>query len=57
MAKVMEEVLVIKITSLIPDNFDTTDSVMDDENIAALQQVVEQFAGNNKRTLVEIEKA
>jgi hypothetical protein len=57
MAKVMEEVLVIKITSLIPDNFDTTALIMDDENIAALQQVVEQFAGNNKRTLVEIEKA
>ena len=53
----MEEVLVIKITSLIPDNFDTTALIMDDENIAALQQVVEQFAGNNKRTLVEIEKA
>lgn len=55
MAKVNEEVLVIKITTLLPDNSDMT-PIMGQENIEALKQVVEQLAGDN-RTLVEIEKA
>ena len=55
MAHVSEEVLVIKITTLLPDNVDMT-PIMDDDNIAALRQVVEQLAGENK-TLVEVERA
>ena len=55
MAHINEEVLVIKISTLLPDNADMT-AIMNDENIAALQQVVEQLAGDN-RTLVEIERA
>jgi hypothetical protein len=31
--------------------------VMSDDNMNALQQVIEQLAGNDNRTLVEIERA
>lgn len=55
MAKMNEEVLVIKITTLLPDSSDMT-NIMDSDNIAALQAVVQEMAGDN-RTLVEIEKA
>jgi hypothetical protein len=55
MAHISEEVLVIKITTLLPDNVDMT-PIMGDENITALHQVIEQLAGDNK-TLVEIERA
>jgi len=55
MAKLHEEVIVIKVSTLIPDNCDMTD-IMGEENLEALKQVVEQLAGDN-RTLVEIERA
>jgi hypothetical protein len=55
MAKVNEEVLVIKITTLLPDVCEMT-PIMGDDNITALQKVIEELAGDN-RTLVEIERA
>ena len=55
MAHLNEEVLVIKISTLLPDGADMT-AIMDDRNIAALREVIEQLAGSNK-TLVEIERA
>jgi hypothetical protein len=55
MARINEEVLVIKISTLLPDGADMT-AIMTDDNVAALQQVVEQLAGDS-RTLVEIERA
>jgi len=55
MAKIHEEVLVIKISTLLPDAADMTD-IMDQENIQALQEVIKQMAGDS-RTLVEIERA
>lgn len=55
MAHMNEEVLVIKVSTLLPDNCDMT-AIMSNENIAALKQVIEQLAGDNK-TLVEIERA
>jgi hypothetical protein len=55
MAKMIEEVLVVKVTTLLPDTADMT-PIMGDDNIAALEQVIKEFAGDN-RTLVEIEKA
>lgn len=55
MAHINEEVLVIKISTLLPDSADMT-PIMNNENIAALQQVIEQLAGDS-RTLVEIERA
>jgi hypothetical protein len=55
MARMNEEVLVIKISTLLPDGADMT-AIMDDGNITALKEVIEQLAGSNK-TLVEIERA
>jgi hypothetical protein len=55
MAKIHEEVLVIKISTLLPDAADMT-NIMDQENIQALEEVIKQMAGDN-RTLVEIERA
>jgi hypothetical protein len=55
MAKLHEEVLVIKISTILPDGADMT-AIMDDGNITALREVIEQLAGVNK-TLVEIERA
>lgn len=55
MAHINEEVLVIKISTLLPDQCDMT-NIMSEENVQALRQVIEQLAGDNK-TLVEIERA
>lgn len=55
MAQLKEEVLIIKVSTLTPDNIKLPD-IMTDENIGALVQVIEQLAGNNK-TLVEVERA
>jgi hypothetical protein len=55
MAKIHEEIIVIKISTLLPDQADMT-PVMGPEQIDALRQVIQEFAGDS-RTLVEIEKA
>lgn len=55
MAKLQEEIIVVKVSTLLPDSFGDH-PVLTEENIAALIQVIEQLANNNK-TLVEIEKA
>jgi hypothetical protein len=55
MAKLHEEVIIIKVSTLVPDHAEVTD-IMANENIEALKQVVEQLAGDS-RTLVEIERA
>jgi hypothetical protein len=55
MAKIHEEVLVIKISVLLPDHADVT-PVMGNENIQALEDVVKQLV-NDERSLVEIERA
>lgn len=55
MAKLNEEVLIIKVSTLTPDSVEST-AIMNDENVAALKQVIEQLADEHP-TLVEIEKA
>lgn len=55
MAKLNEEILVVKISTLLPDSADTV-PIMDDDNVQALKDVIAQMAGHN-RTLVEIERA
>jgi len=55
MAKIHEEIIVIKISTLLPDDADAN-NIMDHDNIQALEQVVKEFAGDN-RTLVDIERA
>jgi hypothetical protein len=55
MAKINEEILVIKISTLLPDSAEMT-PIMDGDNMRALEEVIRQMAGDN-RTLVEIERA
>lgn len=55
MAKINEEILVIKISTLLPDAAEITD-IMDADNTQALAAVIREMAGDN-RTIVEIERA
>lgn len=55
MAKINEEILVVKISTLLPDAVDMT-AIMDADNIQALAAVIREMAGDN-RTIVEIERA
>lgn len=55
MAKLNEEIIVIKVSTLVPDHADTV-VLLSDDSIAMLQQVIEQMAGDNK-VLIEIERA
>jgi hypothetical protein len=55
MAKINEEILVVKISTLLPDSADMT-PIMDEANTRALEAVIREMAGDN-RTIVEIERA
>ena len=55
MAKMLEEIIVIKLSKLVKDNDDTTDTIADGDVIAALEQVAQELAGNG--VFVEVEKA
>jgi hypothetical protein len=55
MAKISEEIVVIKISTLLPDSAEPA-PVMDAENMQALEAVIREMAGG-ERTLVEIERA
>lgn len=54
MARMIEEVIVIKLSKLVKDS-DTTESIADTDVQAALEQVAQELAGSN--VLVEVEKA
>jgi hypothetical protein len=54
MAKLHEEVLVIKVSKLLKDNEDTKEIISNDI-LRSLESVVEELAGAG--TLVEIERA
>lgn len=55
MAKIHEEVLVVKISVLLPDACDMT-PIMEGDNLQALEDVVKQLV-NDERSIIEIEKA
>lgn len=55
MAKIHEEIIVIKISTLLPDTAEMS-PIMDNNNLLALEEVIKQMADNN-RILIEIEKA
>ena len=55
MAKINEEILVIKISTLVPDLAEPN-PIMGQDNVQALAAVIQEMAGDN-RTLVEIERA
>lgn len=54
MAKLQEEVLVIKVSKMIRDN-ETEKEILNPETVASLEAVVQELAGAN--TLVEIQVA
>ena len=54
MAKMIEEIIVIKLSKLVKDG-DPSDTIADSEVQAALEQVAQELAGNG--VLVEVEKA
>lgn len=54
MAKMIEEVIVIKLSKLVKDS-DTTDTIADSDVQAALEQVAQELAGSG--VLVEVEVA
>ena len=54
MAKMIEEVIVIKLSKLVKDN-DSANTIADNEVCVALEQVAQELAGGG--VLVEVEKA
>lgn len=56
MAKINEEVLVIKISTLLPDTAEMI-SIMTDDNVTALEEVIKEMIGSNRATIIEIERA
>ena len=54
MAKIHEEVLVIKLSKLVKNN-QGEDSLVTDEILSALEQVAQELVGND--IVVEVEKA
>jgi hypothetical protein len=54
MAKMIEEVIVIKLSKLVKDS-DLTDTIADNDVCSALEQVAQELAGNG--VLVEVERA
>lgn len=54
MAKIHEEIVVIKLSKLVKDS-DTVGAIADTEIIAALQSVAEELAGTG--VVVEVERA
>ena len=54
MAKLHEEVLVVKVSKLLKDG-DTPSSILTVDTVASLEEVVQELAGAN--TLVEIQVA
>ena len=54
MAKLQEEVLVIKVSKLLKDT-DVEQEILNSETVASLEAVVQELAGAN--TLVEIQVA
>jgi hypothetical protein len=55
MAKIVEDVLIIKFSSIVRDNAAKDSQLVTDEIIGALEQVAQELAGNG--VVVEVEKA
>jgi hypothetical protein len=55
MAKIIEDILVIKFSKIIKDNDTDPDVVLSNENINAIEQVAQELVGNS--TIVEIQRA
>ena len=52
MAKLQEEIIVIKVSRLIRDNQQGLAEILDTDSVSSLEAVIQELAGSN--TLVEI---
>jgi hypothetical protein len=57
MAKLHEEVLVIKVSTMLRDDVTASPVILTEEVIQNLEVVVQELAGGNGNTLVEIQVA
>ena len=57
MAKLHEEVVVIKVSTMLRDNVTATPVILTEEIIQNLEVVVQELAGGKGNTLVEIQVA
>ena len=57
MAKLHEEVVVIKVSTMLRDDVTATPVMLTEEVIQNLEVVVQELAGGNGNTLVEIQVA
>lgn len=55
MAKVIEDVVVIKFSSLVKDNDTDPNVVLSNDNVKALEQVAQELVGNS--VVVEVVRA
>jgi|APCry1669190327_1035288.scaffolds.fasta_scaffold00151_19 hypothetical protein len=55
MAKIVEEVVVVKFSRIVKDNEDNTNSIATPDIQTALEQVAQELAGDG--VVVEVEKA
>ena len=55
MAKIYEEVLVIKVSKLVADKSSNNSSIIRDDIVESIESVVQELVGNN--IIVEVEKA
>jgi hypothetical protein len=56
-AKLYEEVVVIKVSTMLRDDITATPVILTEEVIQNLEVVVQELAGGNRNTLVEIQVA
>ena len=57
MAKLHEEVVVIKVSTMLRDDVTATPVILTEETIQNLEVVVQELAGGKGNTLVEIQVA
>jgi hypothetical protein len=57
MAKLHEEIVVIKVSTMLRDDVTATPVILTDEVIQNLEVVIEELTGGKGNTLVEVQKA
>lgn len=55
MAKIQEEIIVIKVSRLLKDTQEPA-TIMDSDNVASLEAVVQELSGSNVLVEIAIEK-
>lgn len=55
MAKIVEDVVVIKFSKIVKDNGDTDVPVVDNDSVRAIEQVAQELVGQN--IVVEVTRA